>query len=245
MTDSTSKKPPPWAGGQFSKPIVHRRFAVGDVHGCCRTLRAMVEDVIRLGPDNTLYLLGDYIDRGPDSKGVLDYLIQLWHEDYDIRPLLGNHEEMLLMAAAGDDAARQMWFGNGGWGTMQQLGAETPADIPQQYIDFLTMLPRILTISGYVFVHAGLDFRTSDPILETSPTAMLWERDYRVDPAKLRGCTLVCGHTVRLLSEICQSLTSSCVCLDNGCYDKGHIGFGNLVAFDLDTRELLVQNNCD
>lgn len=244
MTDATSKQPPPWAG-RFSQRYAPRRFAVGDVHGCCRTLRTLVENVLQLGKDDILYLLGDYIDRGSDSKGVLDYLMQLWHEDYDIRPLLGNHEEMLLMAAAGDDVARQMWFGNGGWGTMQQLGAETPADIPQRYIKFLAMLPRILTTRDYVFVHAGLDFRTADPILETSPTALLWERDYLVDPAKLVGCTLICGHTVRPLFEIRQSLDDSCICLDNGCYDKGHICYGNLVALDLDKRQLLVQSNCD
>lgn len=244
MTEAPNKQPPPWAG-RFSLPIVRRRFVIGDIHGCSKTLRAMLEEVIQLGPDDVLYLLGDYIDRGPDSKGVLEYLMRLWDEDYDIRPLLGNHEEMLLQAAAGDEEARRMWFSNGGRGTMQQLGAETPAEIPQRYIKFLAMLPRILTTDDYVLVHAGLDFRTADPIHDTSPTAMLWERDYRVDAWKLAGRTMICGHTVRPLFEIKESLQSQYICLDNGCYDKGHIGHGSLVALNLDTRELLVVENCE
>ena len=73
ITDTQAK---PWAG-RFSNPIVGRRFAIADVHGCLNTLRRMVEDILKLGEDDVLYLLGDYIDRGPDSKGVLDYLMQL------------------------------------------------------------------------------------------------------------------------------------------------------------------------
>lgn len=244
MPETLLKQAPPWAG-RFSKPYVHRTFVVGDVHGCSRTLRAMVEHAIRLRPDDTLYLLGDYIDRGPDSKGVLDYLMRLWHEDYDIRPLLGNHEEMLLQAASGEKEAQKIWFGNGGWGTMQQLGAKTPEDIPQSYITFLAMLPRILITNDYIFVHSGLNFRTADPIHDTSPTAMLWERDYKVNPSKTGGRILVCGHTVTPLFAIRESLQSKHICLDNGAYDKGHIGFGSLVAMDLDTRQLTVVENCE
>lgn len=244
MNTMLSGESPPQAG-RFSRPTRGRRFAIGDVHGCCRTLCALVEEQIRLEQDDTLYLLGDYIDRGPDSKGVVEYLMRLWQADYDIRPLMGNHEEMLLQAAAGDNEARRLWFNNEGWATMRQFGAVTPADVPQRYLDFLAMLPRILITNDYVLVHAGLDFRTADPIRETSPHHLLWERDYQSDPAKLHGRTLVCGHSIMPLFAIREALTSQHICLDNGCFDKGHIGLGSLVALQLDTRELLVQQNCD
>jgi len=236
--------PPPWAG-RFSRPFVRRRFAVGDVHGCSRTLRQMVEAQLRLGADDTLYLLGDYIDRGPDSKGVLDYLMRLWEADYDIRPLLGNHEEMLLRSAQGDAEARRCWFGNGGRDTLQQFAVAAAADIPRRYLDFLGMLPRILSTDDYVLVHAGLDFSSADPIHDTSPHRMLWERDCRVDPAKLDGRTLLCGHTMTPLFDIRSSLTGNRICLDNGCWSKAEMGFGKLVAMDLDTRELILVENCD
>ena len=94
----------PWSC-RFSVPAAGRRFVLGDVHGCYRTLRRVVEEVLKLGEGDTLYLLGDYIDRGPDSKGVLDYLLQLWLKtDISIQPLLGNHEKMLLNAVVrGED----------------------------------------------------------------------------------------------------------------------------------------------
>lgn len=234
---------PPW-DGRFSRPISRRRFAIGDIHGCNKTLRHMVENVLQLGPDDTLFLLGDYIDRGPDSKGVLDYLIELWSTGYDIRSLMGNHEEMALKAAS-TSAARDLWYGNWGSLTMLQFGVEAPQDIPGLYLEFMASMPRILTDGDYVFVHAGLDFSRPDPVTDTSPTFILWECDYRVQPDKLYGRTLVCGHTMTPLFEIQASLNKSLICLDNGCWSKGEIGYGNLVAMDLDTRQLFVVKNCE
>jgi serine/threonine protein phosphatase 1 len=236
----------PWAG-RFSNIFVNNRYVIGDVHGCSKTLRIMVEDVIRLGSDDTLFMLGDYIDRGPDSKGVLDYLTHLILEkDYDVRPLRGNHEQMCLDAVS-EPAARDLWYGNWGLQTVRQFGVNGPEEIPKRYLDFMAAMPLIRTTMehDYVFVHAGLDFRAADPIWDTSPQFMLWERDFRIQPEKLKGHTLVCGHTMTPLFEIRASLDKPVICLDNGCYDKGHIGFGNLVALNLDTRELLVVENCE
>ena len=237
---------PPWAGGRFSKRPVRNRYAVGDVHGCSKTLRTMVEEVLRLGEDDTLFLLGDYIDRGPDSKGVLDYLLHLmWDKDYDIRPIMGNHEQMCLDAVS-DSAARDLWYGNWGLLTLQQFGVSEPKEIPKRYLDFMAAMPRILTTEhDYVLVHAGLNFRTADPILDTSPQDMLWERDHRVAPEKLGGRTVLCGHVITPLFEIRASLDQPIICLDNGCFYKGHMSYGNLVALNLATRELLVQANCE
>ncbi|MDO9081163.1 MAG: metallophosphoesterase family protein, partial [Desulfuromonadales bacterium] len=153
----------PWAGRRFSRAIGHRRFAVGDVHGCSKTLRALVEEKICLTADDTLYLLGDYIDRGPDSKGVLDYLLGLWKCNYDIRPLRGNHEQLLLDSVS-DPGSQRLWYNNGGWGTLREFGVTNPAEIPQLYRDFLGQLPRLIVTDDYVLTHAGLDFKTADPI---------------------------------------------------------------------------------
>lgn len=222
----------------------HRRFAIGDVHGCSRTLRKMVEEVLRLKPYDTLYLLGDYIDRGPDSLGALDYLLDLQVSGFDIRPLRGNHEEMLLRAVS-DPSARNIWYGNGGWGTMRELGIDSPESIPQRYIDFLAKLPYLLITKDYVFVHAGLDFQAHDPLRDTPTQFMIWSRSGQVDPAKLGGRTLVTGHTVTPLFAIRNSLATSHITIDNGCYSKGEICCGALVALNLDTLELLVQENIE
>ncbi|NTW20970.1 MAG: serine/threonine protein phosphatase [Nostocales cyanobacterium W4_Combined_metabat2_030] len=223
---------------------MHRRFAIGDIHGCCKTLRKMVEDVLLLTPDDTLYLLGDYIDRGPNSIGVLDYLLHLKDSGFDIQPIRGNHEEMLLDAVSTPEAC-SIWYGNGGWGTLRELGIDSPEKIPQRYVYFLADLPYIITTENYVFVHAGLNFQTSNPLLDKSPQFMLWSRDCQVNSAKMGGRTLVTGHTVTPLYAIKESLASSHICLDNGCYDKGEISCGALIALNLGTRELLVQENIE
>ncbi len=236
---------PPWAG-RFSRPLARNRYAIGDVHGCCLTLQTLIEDVLQFGPDDILFMLGDYIDRGPDSKGVLDYLRRLiWEKDYDLRLLMGNHEELCQNSAGGDSLARDIWYSNGGGLTMEQLGVERPEDIPKTYLDFMAAMPRILTEPDYVFAHAGLDFTTRDPISETSPQHLLWARSGRVQPKNINGRTLVCGHTKTPLFAIRESLSTSIICLDNGCYDRGHMGYGSLVALNLDTRELSVQENCE
>lgn len=235
-----------WAlEGRFSRSPCGRRFAIGDVHGCAKTLRAMVEEVIGLRPGDTLYLLGDYIDRGPDSKGVLDYLIRLVGEpDFDVQPLLGNHEQLMLQAVA-HPTARRTWYGNGGQFTLDSFGVASPEEIPQHYLDFVAGLPTIKILNDYVLAHAGLDFRFADPVAETPEFDLLWIRDFRADAAKLGGRTLLHGHTRSMLHEIESSLRGPVIPLDNGCFDRGHIGYGSLVALDLDWRQLLVQGNVD
>lgn len=224
----------------------HRRFAVGDVHGCSRTLQKMVEEVLQLTKADGLYLLGDLIDRGPASKGVLDYLMTLHAEGYDIEAIRGNHEEMLLYAMS-DPADCKIWFGNGGWATLREFGVDTPGAIPQRYIDFIESLPYYIEAENYIFVHAGLDFTTENPLRDTPHQYMLWSRDSdcKADATKIGGRIMVTAHTVMPLSEIRASLDTSHIQLDNGCYDKGEIGCGALVALDLDTRELLVQPNVE
>jgi serine/threonine protein phosphatase 1 len=128
---------------------------------------------------------------------------------------------------------------------MREFGVETPEDIPQRYLDFLSALPLVLVLDDYVLVHAGLDFSKASPLSESSPEYLLWARDYKIDPAKLGGRTLVTGHTRTPLFEIKTSLATSHIKLDNGCCSKGEIGYGSLVALNLDTKQLLVQVNME
>src|SRR5947209_2745279 len=96
-----------------------RTIAIGDIHGCSVALRALL-DAIDLGVDDTLVTLGDYIDRGPDSRGVLDLLIDL-RMRYRLVPLLGNHEALLL-AALSDRQALELWLSCGGVETVRSYG---------------------------------------------------------------------------------------------------------------------------
>jgi serine/threonine protein phosphatase 1 len=233
----------PWAG-RFSRPI--NRYVIGDVHGCCRTLRTLVENILMPQTDDAVFLLGDYIDRGPDSKGVLDYLVGLMERgDITVLPLMGNHEELCLRAALGDRFAARVWYDNGGLETLHQFGVERPEDIPQHYLDLIAAMPRIRIEPDYVLVHAGLDFETDDPLLETSALTMLWDRNLHPEPRNIGGRTLVCGHNVTPFPEIKASLATQVIHLDNGCFSRGNMDYGGLMALNLDTRQLLVQKNCE
>jgi serine/threonine protein phosphatase 1 len=219
------------------------RFCIGDIHGCDKTFAALLNQ-LGLQKIDTLYLIGDYIDRGKNSKGVLDRILALIAAGYDLRPLRGNHEQLLLDAVE-DPLFVNIWYGNGGLGTLREFGVSQPSEIPRLYLDFLDSLPFKYLTDDFVLVHAGLDFRKSDPVTESSSFSVLWARDYRVDPDKLAGRTLVTGHTVEPLFEIRKSLETQHIKLDNGCFDKYEIGCGSLVAVKLDTRELIVQTNIE
>ncbi len=73
-----------------------KQWVIPDIHGYSGTLQALIEEQIKPSRNDTIYFLGDYIDRGPDSKGVIDYIIDLKEDDYNIRTLRGNHEDYLV-----------------------------------------------------------------------------------------------------------------------------------------------------
>ena len=221
-----------------------RRFAIGDIHGCLKTFRSLVEDVIQLERDDMLYLLGDYIDRGPDAAGVLDLIIGLQENGWLVYPILGNHERMLL-DSLGSTEAGSLWLLNGGAATLESFGVDSPRDIPRRYLEFIGSLPLCRVIDDYAFVHAGLDFGKKDPLRETSEAVMLWGRENCAASGVIGGRTVVVGHTMSDIGSIEASLSTGCIRIDNGCYLGGSRGLGSLVALNLDTRELLLQQNCE
>src|SRR4051812_45480178 len=111
-----------------------RIIAIGDIHGCSAALAALVE-AIRPTPEDTLVPLGDYIDRGPDSRGVVEMLIRLSQECILV-PILGNHEEMLFAAYEGSSGL-QFWLRFGGVEALASYGVNRPQDIPERHFRFL------------------------------------------------------------------------------------------------------------
>jgi serine/threonine protein phosphatase 1 len=230
-----------------------RRFVIGDIHGCLKTFRAMVEEVIRLEKQDQLFLLGDYIDRGPDSKGVIDYIIQLQGESGNIFPMMGNHEYMLVRSM---DESRyfDLWQMNGCEATLLSFGVpeektdsrESVFMIPENYIRFFSDLPFYRETEGYIIVHAGIppDVETlADP-----DEIMLWTRDESVNRSILGDRRLVHGHTPvaeRLIRERVLHKGSMVYNLDAGCIYKNYTGLGNLAALDLDSHELYFIKNRD
>lgn len=218
------------------------RYAIGDIHGGRETFLALIR---RISPrhDDRVYLLGDYIDRGPDSKGGLDVIIRMQEAGCDVRPILGNHDDMLLRSITGNhDAFSPYW--QEGWGghTLKSFGVTQVGELPDCYRNFLSSLPLSYRDQNFLLVHAGLDMTKDDPLTETEPVQMLWgDTSHLKQPCDLRGTTLVTGHKIRTLNQIRQSRKSNHIQLDNGAFTNLQPDRGNLVALNLDTLDITIQ----
>jgi len=211
------------------------RYAISDIHGCAKTFRHLVKEVLQLKPADELFLLGDYIDRGPDSKGVIDFILELKRDGYKVRTLSGNHEAMMLDALE-DEQFLLHWEMNGGRQTLVSFGVAALQDIPQSYWVFLQHLEYYIKLDDYLLVHAGFNFRAENPFADID--SMLWIRDFPVDQAHLGQRKIVHGHTPTPVQKIAQNIDNNAqvINIDGGCVYKGRMpGLGYLTALNLDT----------
>ncbi|MEI6209813.1 MAG: metallophosphoesterase family protein [Desulfuromonadales bacterium] len=217
------------------------RYAIGDIHGGSQTFRALL-DSLNLKHSDRLYLLGDYVDRGPDSKGVLDIILSLMDVGYDVRPMRGNHDDMMLRTFTGehDDYS---WNWMKGWGshTLKSFGVENINNVSARYLTFLDALPYCRHDENFLLVHAGLDMLAEDPLTETSPGQMLWGESALLKGKGIKGKTLVVGHHIRPITLIEVSLLTNHIFLDNGAFTNQQPDLGNLVALNLNSMELTRQ----
>lgn len=220
------------------------RFAITDIHGCSLTLKALVQEQLKLKKEDELYLLGDLVNKGPDSKGVLDYIMQLQKEQYQVRCLRGNHDQILLDAYHKGDSATNLSSQEKEL-TLTSFGIDDYSELPKKYYKFLDSLLYYLELPDYFLVHAGFEFSKKD--IFNDKKAMLNIRDYKVDWDALQNKGLLHGHTPIALYSIKKGVAhqEKRLNLDAGCVYYKNAPFGNLVALNLDTMELLVQSNLD
>lgn len=220
------------------------RFAVTDIHGCSLTLKALVQEELKLKKEDELYILGDLVNKGPDSKGVIDYIEALQQEQYQVACLRGNHDQMLLDAYHKGDKATSLSPEEKEL-TLKSFGIAAYSELPRKYYKFLNKLEYYLELPDYFLVHAGFDFSKKDIFKDKE--AMLNIRDYKVDWEKLDNKCLLHGHTPTALYTIKKAIThnNQRINLDAGCVYYKNAPFGNLVALDMDTKELYIQPNID
>jgi len=170
-------------------------FAIGDIHGCYDRLKALVEKIPIDFSRDTLLFIGDYIDRGPHSAEVVDYLLQLKKRVKEVIFLKGNHEDMLDKFLNGDD--RFTYLLNGGQQTLDSY-LKKPVQpksfpIPPDHVEFFKSLRLYYETEEFIFVHAGLRPRTS---LENQSTEdLLWIRDNFISTKYDFGKRVIFGHT--------------------------------------------------
>jgi serine/threonine protein phosphatase 1 len=169
-----------------------RTLAIGDIHGCLAQLDALLA-AVKLKKSDHLMLLGDYVDRGPDSAGVLKRIIQL-SKTHHVSAIKGNHEEMMMQARQGGDWLRE-WVMNGGDATMASYAGKrgTIRDVPAEHWAFLENgLVEFVETRTHIFVHASAH---PDIAMKDQPDYMLrWERCDEIRPHQ-SGKVIVCGHT--------------------------------------------------
>ena len=174
-------------------------YAVGDVHGRLDLLELAFDRIAAHAGarEHRVVMLGDYVDRGPESAGVIDFLIRR-QAGGDVVCLKGNHEDMMLRALAGDDGALRSWLANGGLETLRAYRTLADADpgrsIPAAHLDWLSNLPLSATDAHRIYVHAGVE--PGVPLPDQDEATLMWIRGpFLRAPVGAFEAHVVHGHT--------------------------------------------------
>jgi len=225
-----------------------RRLVISDIHGCSSTFKALLEKIM-LKKEDQLYLLGDYIDRGPDSSGVLDKIMELINDGYKVFPLRGNHEQQALTAEKDYDKKSFYYF-------MSRINKSDDLlskkrKIKKKYRNFMDGLPLFYELDDFFIVHAGFDFSKTNPFEDEASILNIRKFKYNKEAAK--GKTIVYGHDPTYFNKIEKAVLKrkKKIPLDNGCvYNRAHKYYDfhrlrRLCCFNLDTYELIYQENIE
>jgi serine/threonine protein phosphatase 1 len=177
-----------------------RLFAIGDIHGCVAELARLL-DAIPAAAGDTIAFVGDYIDRGPDSRGVIDLLLG-WRTRTPARTvfLRGNHEDMALGFLGRGGQWGEAWLRNGGTAALRSYGidsymhrSEVGARLPPAHVEFMAATELRLAWGDYRVVHAGIRPGLSWDAQRSED--LLWIREEFLDHPHELGATVVFGHT--------------------------------------------------
>jgi len=227
------------AAPRASLPEGERVYAVGDIHGRLDLLDQLIaaieqDDASRVPSNTTIIFLGDLIDRGPQSAQVIDRLLLFQRERADgtTRLLLGNHEEVFLTVAAGDEKALRFFTKIGGRETILSYGiteerynlldypallTEFQQRVPAEHVTFVSGFEDLIVLGDYAFVHAGI--RPSEPLSRQNTKDLRWIREGFLDAAGPFEKVVVHGHTI--VAEV-EELPNR-IALDTGAYRSGKL----------------------
>jgi serine/threonine protein phosphatase 1 len=217
-------------------PDGQRVYAIGDIHGRADLFDVLLDqiaadDAARGGADTTIILLGDLVDRGPDSRRVIDRAIALHSErGSKLRWLIGNHEEVFLKALQGDPSVVRYFVRIGGEPTIlsydiqadqyrnmdfDELARLLPRLVPQEHVRFLDAGEDRIVIGDYLFVHAGI--RPGIPAQGQQISDLRWIREDFLHDRRDHGHMVVHGHTI---SDEPEQRTNR-IGVDTGAYKSG------------------------
>lgn len=209
-------------------------YAVGDIHGSLVALKSIFKQKL-IKQDDTVVFLGDYIDRGPDSKGVLNWIIDN-KKNYNFQFILGNHEIMMKTAKTSPERLTEWLF----FGGSQTLDSYNIGDDPKwmdkidkKHWDFIDSCKRYHEINDYIFVHAGLE---AGKKLEDQNKHHLFWKKFETPECYDSNKTVICGHTSRKNGEIANF--GHTICIDTYAH-----GGKWLTCLNVETKEFIKANN--
>ena len=214
--------------------------AIGDIHGCVRTLRALLLRVAPR-PDDHLVFLGDYVDRGPDSRGVIDRLLELEASPQPCTFLRGNHEEGFLDFLKRGRSPDWLWYG--GTQTLDSYrDAQGKVVVPPEHESFLARTTLYFDAPEHLFVHAGLQphLSVAANLQRPDPAVMLYGRSHLRATHLAWEKPVVFGHTPRAHPLIGPQM----IAIDTGCVYPHRQGLGRLTAVRLPEGRLYTAAYC-
>ena len=209
-----------------------RTIAIGDIHGCLTSLKTLLAE-LELRRDDTVVILGDAIDRGPNSRGVLEELLALG-EQCQLIPILGNHEQMLLQAVE-NRLPLQDWLIHGGAETLDSYSQDAAlSEVPEEHISFISSWGDYYETTYHFFAHGN--YLHSQPLEKQPWDEMRWRSlKYFMPKPHVSGKIAVVGHTSNKLGRTVNM--GHLVCIDTYCH-----GGGWLTALDAERRHLWQSN---
>ncbi len=204
-----------------------RRIAIGDIHGCAKALRTLIES-IQPAQNDELIFVGDYIDRGPDSRNVVDQILEL-SQRCRVVTLRGNHE-IMLQGVALNGLDDRVWLANGGQATVTSYGGNL-AKIPEDHLMFFQGLQPFYETQADIFVHAG--YLPQVAMRSQADMELYWA--HLSSPLPLphhSGKRVIVGHTPQPEGRVLDA--GHLVCIDTYCF-----GGGYLTAMDMESGQLI------
>jgi len=204
-----------------------RTLAIGDIHGCDVALETLLKELVPR-PADTIVVLGDVVDRGPNTKRCIEIIFEL-QKACRVVSILGNHEEMFLDAISGGRWQRT-WLQNGGIDMLESYGGLID-DIPVEHLDYFRSMQDYYEVEWDIFCHGTPHFDT--PMDEQTGQGLRWNRISGREPPHGSGKRVICGHTSQ--KSGLPLVFMGYVCLDTNAY-----GGGALSALDV-TSDILYQ----
>ncbi len=225
----------------LTNPLSHatdrgeRVYVIGDVHGRLDLLRPLIDRIGEhsktQGPVDSMHIvfLGDLIDRGDQSAGVLKFVHMISQRNDCVITLMGNHEELMLRTYDGESSVLRVWMRTGGSETLRSYGLVPPARdadpraflaqmkraIPAEIIEWLRLRPLTVRSGDYLFCHAGI--RPGVALRKQSKADLLWIRDEFLNDNSAHGAVIVHGHSICAAPEVFDNRIG----LDTGAYKTG------------------------